>query len=341
LTAIAATAGLVIGESAAITSTRAAPPPHDLLSYLDRYVKLPDEAKARLLAGEAVSVPLDSDPSSEIAVFGAVWIDAPMSRYLAAVRDIEHLESGSAFRVTHKISQPPRLDDFAALTLPDRDTRDAQWCRVARCGLKLTSDGIERMQRDVDWTRPDAGDQVDRFARRFMFDYVNGYLAGGNARLAVYHDAERPIAIAQEFTSLVSRVPALDDLFPDVRRYLLEFPAAPLPGGESFLYWQETKFGLKPTIRINHVVIAERPNAAIIVSKLIYATHYVRGALEVRILLPDPARGRGFWLLAEYRMRPDGLSGMSGRMIRGRVHGDTERGTVALLQSTKTRLEAR
>ena len=163
----------------------------------------------------------------------------------------------------------------------------------------------------------------------------------GNARLAVYHDGERPIAVAQEVASLVDRVPALADLFPDVRRYLLDFPAATLPNSESFLYWQETKFGLKPTIRINQVVIAERQNVAIVVSKLIYATHYVRGALEVRILLPDPSRGSGFWMLAEHRMRTDGLTGFSGRMIRGRVHGDTEKGTVTLLQSMKTRLEAR
>jgi hypothetical protein len=327
--------------SAASGLTHAAPPPHDLLSYLDRYVKLPDDARAPLLGGSAVSAPLESDPSSEVAVFGAVWIDAPMSRYLAAVRDIERLESGSAFRLTHKIGAPPRLDDFASLTLPARDARDAQWCRIARCGLKLTGAGIEQMQRDVDWTRADTGDQVDRFARRFLFDYVNGYLAGGNARLAVYHDGERPIAVAQEVASLVDRVPALADLFPDVRRYLLDFPAATLANSESFLYWQETKFGLKPTIRISQVVIAERQNAAIVVSKLIYATHYVRGALEVRILLPDPSRGTGFWMLAEHRMRADGLTGFSGHMLRGRVHGDTEKGTVTLLQSMKTRLEAR
>jgi hypothetical protein len=46
-------------------------------------------------------------------------------------------------------------------------------------------------------------------------------------------------------------------------------------------------------------------------------------------------------MLAEHRMRTDGLTGFSGRMIRGRVHGDTEKGTVTLLQSMKTRLEAR
>src|SRR5206468_7459811 len=70
---------------------------------------------------------------------------------------------------------------------------------------------------DRDWSSDVCSsdlDQVDRFTRRFMLDYVEGYLAGGNARLAVYQDGEQPIAVAQEVSSLVDSVPALADLFP-------------------------------------------------------------------------------------------------------------------------------
>lgn len=314
----------------------------DVLNYLDRYVKLPAEQRARLLGGAAVSAPLEGgDPSTDVAVFGAIWINAPLSRYLSAVRDIEHLESGASFLVTRKISSPPRLEDFSALTLPAPDIRDLQNCRIARCELKLSRDTIERLQRSVDWSRGDVQDQVDRVARQAAFDYVNGYLQGGNARLAVYRDSERPTSVGAEFVSIVDRSPALGQLFPDVRRYLLDFPHATLPGSDSFLYWQETKFGLKPTIRINHVVIVERPEATIVASKMIYATHYFRSALELRILLRDPAHGNGFWLITENRSRSDGLTGFSGRLIRGRVRGESERGTATLLQQTKTRLEAR
>src|SRR5947209_11533449 len=109
---------MVICAPSASGPARAAAPAWDLLSYLDRYAKLPDDAKARLLGGGAISKPVQSVQTSEVAVFGAVWIDAPMSRYLAAVRDIEHFESGSSFRITRRISATPRLDDFAALTLP-------------------------------------------------------------------------------------------------------------------------------------------------------------------------------------------------------------------------------
>src|SRR4029453_17393842 len=61
--------------------------PSNLTAYLDGHVKLDAAAKSRLLAGQPVTKMLDSDASKEVAVFGAVWIDAPIDRYLSAVRN--------------------------------------------------------------------------------------------------------------------------------------------------------------------------------------------------------------------------------------------------------------
>src|SRR4030095_12412521 len=72
--------------------------PPNPTTYFDGHVKLDAAAKSRLLAGQAVTKMLDSDASKEVAVFGAVWIDAPIDRYLSAVRDIEQFEKGDAFR---------------------------------------------------------------------------------------------------------------------------------------------------------------------------------------------------------------------------------------------------
>jgi hypothetical protein len=170
---------------------------------------------------------------------------------------------------------------------------------------------------------------------------VSGYLEGGNARLAVYRDRDRPTFVAQEFAAIIDRLPALTDLLPQVRRYLLDYPRATLPGSEAFLYWQEADFGLKPTIRINHLVFAEDPSGAVVASKMIYASHYFWTALELRVLVRDPQRGAGFWFVTESHSRSDGLSGFTGRIIRGKVRSETEKGTAALLQLTKTRIEAR
>jgi hypothetical protein len=112
-----------------------------------------------------------------------------------------------------------------------------------------------------------------------------------------------------------------------------------IPGATSFLYWQETEFGLKPTIRISHVTIREGSDGAVVVSKMLYASHYFFTGLELRALLPDPARGRGFWFVTVNRSRSDGLSGFTGKFVRCRVQSAVRDGMTAALRSTKERLE--
>jgi hypothetical protein len=114
-----------------------------------------------------------------------------------------------------------------------------------------------------------------------------------------------------------------------------------LANSTDFLYWQETQFGLRPTIRISHLVIQERSNRTVVASKMLYASHYFWTALELRVLLLDPARGPGFWLVTINRSRSDGLSGFTGRVIRSRVRSEVEDGTRVALAATKTRLESK
>jgi hypothetical protein len=176
--------------------------------------------------------------------------------------------------------------------------------------------------------------------RRLSHEYVSGYLAKGNDQLAVYRDNSRPTFVASEFRSLVDQMPALTPSMPDLRRYLLAYPAVALAGATSFLYWQETQFGLKPTIRISHLVIWEGKDDTLVASKMLYASHYFWTALELRALFPDPSRGRGFWLVTINRSRSDGLSGFTGFFIRRRVRSDVQTGTLGILNGTKERLEA-
>lgn len=329
---------------AGIVTAHTVPPadfPADLDAYVTKYVKLDANARAQLLAGAPVTKMLDSDASKEVAIFGAVWVKGSIDAYLAAVRDIERFESGGAFRVTKKLSTPPRLEDFAQLSLSDDDVKDLRSCRVSECQVKLGATAIDRMRREIDWTRADAPEQANRLARQVALDYVTEYLKGGNAELAVYRDAERPTFVAKEFEQLVDQLPALNEFMPSIRRYLLAFPQATLPDSESFLYWQDADFGLKPTIRINHLVMAHDRGGAIVASKMLYATHYFWTALEIRLLVRDPARGDGFWFVTESRSRSDGLSGFVGRVIRGKVRGEAEKGTIAQLKVTKARLEGK
>jgi len=339
--ACVAAAVVVLASPAPSSAPALTPLPEGFDRYLTKYVKLTPDAHAQLIAGKPVTKLLDADPTKEVVVFGAVWIEAPIAAYLAAVRDIERFESGGSFHVTKKISSPPQLADFAQLTVPADDAADLKACKVNSCQLKLGQSAIDRMRREIDWAQPDARERVNRVARQLALEYVNAYLEGGNERLAVYRDADRPTFVAKEFAELVDQLPSLGEFLPQVRRYLLEFSKATPPGSESFVYWQEAAFGLKPTIRINHVVIAQDPDGATVASKMLYASHYFWTALELRVLLRDPARGNGFWFITESRSRSDGLSGFVGRLIRGKVRGEAESGTAAVLQVTKSTLERR
>src|SRR5690606_9101921 len=164
---------------------------------------------------------------------------------------------------------------------------------------------------------------------------------GGNERLAVYRDDPTPTFVADEFRALLDRMPWVERMWPALHRFLLEYPRASLPGGDDFLYWQETDFGPKPTIRISHLAIWPRRHERVVASKMLYASHYFWTALEIRLRRPDPARGEGFWFVNISRSRADGLDGFRGFFIRGRVRSAVENGLRTSLVATRARLEGR
>jgi hypothetical protein len=288
------TAGSTTAQSSSATL------PAGLETYLATEVHPSTAERQKLMSGVPITKLLPSDPAKEVAVFGAVWIDATLSSYVNQLKDIETFEKGGAFRITRRISDPPRPEDFAQLALTQDDFKDLRRCRPGDCDVKLSERGLETFRTQVRWgTTTESSD---------------------------------------EFRTMIERAPSLARM-PDLLTYLLEYPAATLSDSTDFMYWQEVNFGLKPTIRINHLVIQERPEKTVIASKMLYASHYFWTALELRILQRDPARGDGFWFVTISRSRADGLKGFLGRIIRGRVRAEARSGTDTALRVTKAKLE--
>ena len=331
---------LVLRPDGTAVRAQGTPPfPARFDSYIKANVKLTAEEHQQLLAGQPVTQHLETDPEKEVAIFGAVWVNAPMARYLSALKDIESFERGGNFLVTKRISEPPRLEDFDQLSLPPDDITDLRDCRIGDCEVKLSETALTRIQKETDWSKPTATADVERSIRTLAHEYVTGYLEGGNSRLAVYRDAKRPTFVAKEFAAMVDGMPFLTGSLPDLKKYLLDYPGVKLPNAESFLYWQNVKFGLKPTIRVNHVTIADQQSHVAVASKMLFASHYFWTAIELRILVPDPARGEGFWFANVNRSRSDGLDGFTGSVIRGRVRNETEQGMQGALAMLKKRME--
>jgi hypothetical protein len=319
------------------TANPALPPTFE--RYLAAVVHPTLADRRRLLSGEPVTKLLSSETSHQTAVFGAIWVNAPIRRYVQAIRDIETWEQGKSFHITRRISSPPRLEDFNGLRLSEAVVDELRLCRVGSCEVKLDARTIEAFRTGIDWSSPARHAAAEALMRQFVFDYTTSYLTGGNSRLAVFRDKAAPISMATEFRAMVDDLPVMTDYMPTVRQYLLDYPQAWLPGATSFLYWQETEFGLKPTIRVSHLTIRESPEDVVIASKMIYANHYFRSALELRMLLPDPARGPGFWLITVVSSRTDGMTGFTGLFVRRRVRSEAREGTGMVLLNTKRKLE--
>ena len=272
-------------------------------------------------------------------MFGGIWINAPIPRYVEALKGIENFERGKGFRVTKRISAVPTIEDFAAMRLPANDVESLRTCRVGDCEVKLSADGLRRFQTEIDWRAPNRHDAANAILRQLALEYVTRYLEGGDERLAVYRDSSRPTFVAKEFRLMVDQMPELTTFMPNLREYLLGFPQVRPPDVTSFLYWQDVQFGLKPTLRISHLSIRQGPEDTVVASKMLYASHYFWTALELRALVPDPSRGQGFWFFTVSRSRSDGLSGFVGRLVRGRVRNGARDGALAALAATKSKLE--
>jgi hypothetical protein len=323
---------------------RGADVPHALPAALDAFLSEAVRATAAdrdaLMSGQPLVRLLDSDPGKEVAVFGAVWIDATPAAYVTAISDIERFERGDAIHVTKRIGDPAAASDFTAMSMTDEDFGDLKNCQVGDCALKVDDRSLQTFRTVVDWRKPTARADADAVIRRLALEYVNRYREGGNATLAVYRDKQRPTFVEDEFRSMIERLPRLGSEMPDVKAYLLNYPQSSLANSTDFIYWQEARFGLKPIVRVNHLVIQTRPDCTVVASKLLYASHYFWTALELRVLLPDPSRARGFWFVMVNRGRSDGLSGFTGSVIRGRVRGELQKGMSRLLAATKSQLES-
>jgi len=333
---------LALGVAATMTATaRTATPglPERLDDYLTTTVKLTAEERAGLIADEPVTRLLDGDESKEVGVFGAVWVNAPVGRYVGLIKDIEKFERGGGFKLTRRISTTPRAEDFAEMRMTDEDVADLRTCQVGSCKVKLDEKALTRFQTEIDWSAQDHKAAVESLMRRLALDYVTGYVEGGDQRLAVYRDKSRPTFVAGEFRQMIDEAPELTGYLPLLRRYLLEYPRTSVGVSSSFLYWQETQFGLRPTVRISHLAIREGQSETVVASKMLYANHYFWTGLELRVLLSDPSRGPGFWFVTIYRGRADGLSGFTGRIVRGRVRSEVQKSALMGLRATKRILE--
>lgn len=152
----------------------------------DRELLLDGGTIARVVSGSGHAV----------AVFSATAVNANGDRLLAWMRNIPAFKKSDHVRAIGRFSNPPRLDDLAALALDPGDIEDVRRCRTGHCPIKLAAGEIQELQR--------AGDIQDAFhlivLRRIVRD------SSGSQRYLEYLNRSDIDVLAGMWSGLVRRI---------------------------------------------------------------------------------------------------------------------------------------
>jgi hypothetical protein len=278
---------------------------------------------------------IPTSDKAEIAVTGLVNIRAAADEFLRSYRDSMARKNNAAILEIGAFGREPSLADLETLTLEARDIEDLKECVVGECQIKLSAAMIERFRREINWDAADCSAKVTNLFKQMLSEYVKDYRSRGEAALIEYNDKRDQVSLATEQRAL--------DTAPSYVNEFINGSRADLQLIEDTLVWSKIKFGLKPVIAVNRVLIYRRNSdvgpQVLIASKQIYANHYFNASLAltafVRVLdAPDSA-----YLVYENRSRADGLEGPFGKLKRGVVEKKAVDGLRAILAGSKASLE--
>jgi len=294
----------------------------NLQTYFKDYIGLSEDQIAAVRGGQAVAKTLHSRTPEEIFVFGAVYVNATPDSYLKFSRDFERLRKLPGYLALSEISSPPQLSDLEGFTFERGDIKDLKNCKPGDCQIQMPASSIDELHHSVDFSAPDAEEQVDRLLQRTVLEHVVAYQQHGNQVLGPYNDKREPTQVPEQFKYMLSYSRALPKYLPDFYTYLLTYPDGKPANVESTFYWAKVKFGLKPTLRVVHVLTMRGRNAVepayVIAEKQLYSSHYFETALDLTFCIAEEGNPRqpGFYLVMAMGSEQAGLTGFKGSIVR-------------------------
>jgi hypothetical protein len=315
----------------------------DLTQFLQNQIALAPAQLAAAENGQGVVKVLDAPNKREVALFGLVRVDVPKTFCVKRLMDFPRSLRGPGRTRLGIFSDPPVAADVAEFVVSHEDVQELKHCKLRDCQVKLPASLISRVRREVDLFGPGAEDQLTRFARQGMLDYVAAYRTLGNAAMVVYNDTGE-VSASEAFASLLAESPYVYDYVPAFHDYLKQCPSARPPGITEILFWSTDQMqGLKPIVSITHLVVytpPETPELTVVAGKQIYADHYFEGGLEVMIVVDDRGVNTAkTYLLLLRRYLFDDLPSGGLLNIRGKVVGKLRDQMTADLQRLKTGTE--
>ncbi len=321
-------------------------------AVLTRYLKFSAAEISDLERDRTVKHNLDALAPGEFGVAGATRVHASKAGFLAAARDITRFKRDPGVLEIGRFSDPPLLQDLAALTV-DRDDFDAASCRLHDCGIRLPAELILRAQREIDLNAPNAQALAAAWFKGVLLADVTAYVTGGPGRFEQYDDGPTPIRPLEGFATVLDHSPAIGSLVPGLPNHLVRFPGERVAGAEDFLYWSKEKFGVAPFISVTHVTLVcpsppeqEREpfrrapaRLCVMTTKDVYSSRYIDASLALAISSDAGEAGDLFDLVYANRSRANALKGGLSGLRRSIVERRARAALDQSLKSIKMRLE--
>jgi len=294
----------------------------DLQAFFRQSIGLTEDQIAVIRNGQAIAKAVPSRIPDEIFLFGAVYIHAAPEAYLRFARDFDRLRKLPSYLALGEFNNPPQLSDLKDFSFDNEDIQALRRCKPGACLIQAPASSIEDFHRSIDWSASNVNAQVNELSRKTALQFLLAYQQDGNQVFGVYNDKRKPTEVAQQFTYMLSYYNALTERLPEFHQYLLSYPNAKPASVENTFYWAKVKFGLKPTLRIVHVVTM-RGNPAdevayAIAEKQLYSSHYFSTALDLSFCVrgsEDP-KNQGFYLIMAMGSEQAGLTGFKGSIVR-------------------------
>ena len=323
-----------------------AEPGSELQKYFQQDIGLSQQQIASIRSGQPVTKALPSRKPDEVFLFGAVYVQAAPEKYVQFAHDYNRLRKLPSNLALGVFSNPPTLSDLKSFTFDNDDIKALKNCKPGNCLLQMPEGSIEELQKSVNWSAADVNDEVNQQLQKGALQRLLAYQRDGNRALGVYVDKPNPIDVSKQFSYMVGYSKALPSYLPDFYHYLLDYPEGKPTNVENSFYWARVKFGLKPTLRVVHVLTMHGnpgdPIAYVIAEKQLYSSHYFETALDFTFCVRDTTDPKppGFYLIMVMGSEQAGLTGAKGSIVRRAAVGRSVSNLQTGLTTIKNTLEA-
>lgn len=322
-------------------------PNTELDKFFRQNIGLNDDEITQIHKGQPVAKAVPPRTAAEVFLFGAVYIQADPESYFQYVRDLMRLRKLPGYLALGVNSDPPRLTDWKGFSFDNDDIQALKNCKPGDCKIQLPASAMEELHRTVDWSAPDVDERVNQLVQKAALEHLLAYEREGNHALGVFNDKRDPVEVERQFAYILSYSKALPEYLPGFYHYLLAYPNEKPANVDDAFYWARVKFGLKPTLRMIHVVtLRGSPTdrvAYAVAEKQLYASHYFETALDLTFCVRGGADGErpGFYLIMNLGSEQAGLTGAKGSLVRKAAVGRSVSNLRNALTTIRNELESR